>query len=274
MLKNRIITAVCVSLLILSLLFTLPIVAFQGVVAVVFALGAWEWAALSKINNKALRVVYALCVFTAMLIAGYFLGLFSVANETYVKEFVGLGCIFWAFALLWVLSYPGSAVIWSSPLFVAVMGFFVLVPASAALFYLLSLENGQWLFLFLIAIVSCADIGAYFTGKQWGKKKMLPKVSPGKSWAGLLGGLSCVGAFSFILAHVVTIFEFSVITLTVVSIITVLSSVLGDLVESMVKRQAGKKDSSNLLPGHGGIMDRIDSVTAAAPVFVLLSILV
>jgi phosphatidate cytidylyltransferase len=163
--------------------------------------------------------------------------------------------------------------IWQHVLVRSVMGFVVLIPAALALIYAHSQNDGNGFFLYLVGIVVFADVGAYFSGKRWGKKKLAPAVSPGKSWAGFFGGLVSVAIFAAVVASMYPIMGLTALQLIVVTVISALASVLGDLLESMLKRHRGIKDSSQLLPGHGGILDRIDSICAAAPVFVLLSML-
>jgi phosphatidate cytidylyltransferase len=120
--------------------------------------------------------------------------------------------------------------------------------------------------LFLLLLVVAADIGAYFAGRQFGRNKLAPRVSPGKTWEGVLGGIGGAG----IVAGVgVSFFEVPIGPFVGLSLVTVLASVVGDLTESLFKRHAGVKDSGSLLPGHGGVLDRVDSVTAAAPIFLV-----
>ncbi len=272
--KKRILTGLVAAALILALLYFLSPTLFFLVIAVVFSAGGYEWASMSAVQKRPLKVIYALSQFAGILIVGFYVGLFGDVNLIWMKELVGAACLFWAITLLWVLSYPKSALIWSRPWFIGLMGYVVLIPSALSMFYLLQQPYGKAIILCLLAFVTLADTGAYFFGRQWGKRKLCPSVSPGKSWVGLFGGLFSVAFFTFILAQFYRPFELSVVALVAVALVTVLSSVLGDLVESMVKRQAGKKDSGSLLPGHGGIMDRIDSMTAAAPVFVLLTLLI
>ncbi len=148
------------------------------------------------------------------------------------------------------------------------MGLLTLLPTWLALVYLRALPNGEWKIVFLLGLVAAADIGAYFSGSTFGRRKLAPSVSPGKSWEGFWGGL----ALSMLLALAVWWFCWRTLPLPawlLVVACTVLASVLGDLLESMIKRQRGVKDSGTLLPGHGGIMDRLDSISAAAPIFAL-----
>jgi phosphatidate cytidylyltransferase len=145
----------------------------------------------------------------------------------------------------------------------------VLLPAWLGLVYLFSREQGLYFVLVLIVLVAAADIGAYFAGRQWGQHKLAIKVSPGKTWEGFFGGLSASVACVFAMWLMVGDPRFPLAVCLVIGLLTSLSSVVGDLLESMVKRHAGEKDSGTILPGHGGILDRIDGITAASPVFSL-----
>jgi phosphatidate cytidylyltransferase len=154
-------------------------------------------------------------------------------------------------------------------------GLLVLIPAYVALLYLRRHDAHVLLIALLVAIIWAADVGAYFVGRRFGSSKLAPEVSPGKSWAGLIGGVGVALVIGLTAAFIGEPGDslFSVATwgwLIVIVAVTVLFSVLGDLFESLMKREHGVKDSSTLLPGHGGVMDRIDSLTAATPVFALL----
>jgi phosphatidate cytidylyltransferase len=122
------------------------------------------------------------------------------------------------------------------------------------------------LILLIVAVVASADIGGYFTGRAWGKHKLKPAVSPGKTWEGFAGGVAANILLALVLWQVT---GSNLVILLAIILPTSLVSVLGDLLESMVKRHRGIKDSGALLPGHGGVLDRVDSLTAAAPVFAL-----
>jgi phosphatidate cytidylyltransferase len=155
----------------------------------------------------------------------------------------------------------------------------VLVPAWVGLNYLRSGElrfgltdNNLLLILYVFVLVWVADVGAYFSGRKFGKAKLAPRVSPGKSWAGVWGGLAAVAVFAWAVSQTLGAEAGQSVALIIISVVTAAVSVLGDLFESMLKRFRGIKDSSRLLPGHGGIMDRIDSLTAAIPIFTLLVI--
>ena len=275
MLKSRVITSVFLALALSSAIIFLPAIGLAAMVAGVVAISAWEWANLSAISTALGKCLYSLSVLVLIAAVVHFSQLYGdVIHWSLIRDILGLGCLWWAFALLWVKTYPGSAVIWGAKVTRLVMGFLVLVPAWAAFASLRLHDHGVVLIFVLVGIVASADIGAYFSGKAWGNSKLSPNVSPGKSMAGFWGGLATsttlVVALWFIFDHS----QYSLIEVIVVAVLSSLASVLGDLLESMVKRHRGIKDSGNILPGHGGLMDRIDGFTAAAPVFVLSLMLV
>jgi phosphatidate cytidylyltransferase len=178
--------------------------------------------------------------------------------------------LWWAVATRLVLTYPASAQHWKSPARKLLIGLLVLLPAWQGLVYIKALALGNWLILAVMMLVWCADIGAYFTGRAFGKRKLAPEVSPGKSWEGVYGGLAVSLLGTLVVGLWADFTARQLLGSLVAAGIVVFISVVGDLTESMFKRRAGIKDSSNLLPGHGGVLDRIDSLTAAIPVFAVL----
>lgn len=273
MLKLRIITAVFLLTVFLAVLFLLPLSGFVAFVTVIVLIGSWEWSNLSGFTSHLCRTLYLLLTILLMCFAGFYVGVAhtldvgSLMDVEPIREIMIVAGVWWAVALLWVQGYPSSAVLWGNPYIRAVMGWLVLIPMWLAVIYLDQLPNGPLLILLLLGTVVVADTGAYFFGRAFGKKKLAINVSPGKSWEGFWGGLFCCA----LLAIVVALYTDSErwIALLFILLLTSLSSVLGDLLESMVKRYRNIKDSGRILPGHGGVMDRIDSITAAAPVFVL-----
>lgn len=279
MLKQRVITALLLLGLFLSALFYLPVQFFSLFVLVIVLLGAWEWADLSGFGLIWQRVIYTLIIAAVTLLAAWYLEFPLMPDGTGMLDGTGLvvrpdrflhllliGCGWWALALLLVQGYPSSAILWSPRLTRALMGVLVLVATWVAFSYVRAQENGGWLILLIVAVVASADIGGYFFGRRWGKHKLALAVSPGKTWEGFAGGVFC----NLILSVIVWLIAGGHYGLLLAIILpTSLVSVLGDLFESMLKRQRGVKDSGSLLPGHGGVLDRVDSLTAAAPVFAL-----
>lgn len=255
MIRERLITALVLVPLVLLALLYLSTEAMVLVLALITGYGAWEWSRFVAPNSLAGRVLYTVVVVD--VIAALYLVFGLQLRQPYVFEAASVG---WLLMTLWVARYPTPL-----PGFVAVLlGVLILVVAWASL-SLLALAGWQWL-LFLLVLVWAADVGAYFAGKRFGVRKLAPAVSPGKTWAGVAGGVSLslvvavAGAFWF---------QLPLITFVLLGLITVLVSIVGDLVVSMFKRNRGIKDSGSLLPGHGGLLDRIDSLLAAAPLLVL-----
>ncbi|MEH6575849.1 MAG: phosphatidate cytidylyltransferase [Amphritea sp.] len=262
MLKQRFWTAVVLAPFVLAGLFLLSIEFFKLFIAVIILLGAWEWANLSGIPSVAGRFGYMALVAGCLALINYL----YPAGQFDVAMLFAVG--FWILALFWVARYPstdGWQLGWQRML----IGLVVLLPSWMALVSIQQREGGDFLLLMLLLIVWGADIGAYFAGKTWGNKKLAPKVSPGKTMAGLWGGMTTCALIGLGFVFFLELELVIGVYLLLLSVVAGLASVLGDLFESMLKRHRGIKDSSRLLPGHGGVLDRIDSITSAAPLFVL-----
>ncbi len=261
MLKQRIITALILAPIAIGCVFFLPLLQFSAFLMIVLSLAAWEWANLAGYDG-AHRIIYA--VMSLM-----FYGAATLVDPMFILV---PGLLWWFFAFFLVVNYPSLSHIWSSKVARSIIGIFMLVPGYVGLVELKQAADSEFLILLLFFLIWGADIGAYFSGRAFGKKKLAPQVSPGKSWAGVYGGAIFATALAiamclwlgkpdFMSAKGV-VFVFACVAIVMVS-------VLGDLVESMFKRHRGIKDSSALLPGHGGILDRIDSLLSAAPTFAL-----
>lgn len=262
MLKQRIITALILLPIALCGFFLLEGTSFALFIGFVVTLGAWEWARLAGFSTQTARIAFALVV--AFL-------LFCLHVLPSLAPWVlAAAMVWWATATFLVLTFPESASRWSSTAAKLVIGLLILLPAWQGLVMIKAMPLGNWLILAVMVLVWGADIGAYFSGRKFGKRKLAPKVSPGKSWEGVFGGLivSMLITAGVGIARGWSVSE--MFAAVVGAAVIVMISVVGDLTESMFKRQAGIKDSSNLLPGHGGVMDRIDSLTAAIPVFAVL----
>lgn len=275
MLKQRVFTAIAMAIAFLAgvLFLSIPTLALTFVVVV--ALGAWEWAPLAGLENALARAAYVLLVVLGCGALYFNLSLGDSPRRADVQPLLGVACLWWCFALLWVRSFPGSAVLWRSRPMRVVMGLMVLLPAWMAAVYLLSFQRGGVLMATLVLLVATADIGAYFTGKRFGRHKLAPAVSPAKTWEGFWGGMIAVVVVTLVIWSILPA-QFDHIGMAAaiaVGLATALTSVLGDLTVSMVKRESGVKDSSSLLPGHGGLLDRLDSLCGAAPTFALALLL-
>lgn len=266
-LKTRIITALILAPIAIGGIFFLPPLGFALFTGVIITLGAWEWANMSGIENQPGRVGYAL-VMAALLYA---------LRDVPALLVLWLAIAWWLVCFWLVRRYPAGSERWGAIPVRALMGFIVLVPAWVGLNHLRNggfqfgdVANNLVVILYIFLVVWVADIGAYFAGRAFGKAKLAPRVSPGKSWAGVWGGLAAVALLAIVASVLASAAVAETMLLVVASLVTGFVSVLGDLLESMLKRFRGIKDSSQLLPGHGGIMDRIDSLTAAIPVFALM----
>jgi len=253
MLKARLVTSV-ISLVILGVvLFVVPAAVAKLVIAMVVLAGAWEWSGFLISGGSAVRSFYVAAI--GALMAGLF---FIVPEQT--NAVLLLACVWWLVAFVWTFFFP-------TPIPVAVRwicGALVLLPLFAALVFLYS-QSPRFLLLALL-IVWAADMGAYFVGKQFGRVKLAPSISPGKTWEGVCGGLLAVVMLALIWAH----YEDTEIAVLLPFCLAVAAlSIVGDLTVSMFKRTAGVKDSGRVFPGHGGVLDRVDSVAAAAPLFAL-----
>lgn len=262
MLKQRIITALILLPIALCGFFLLEGAAFALFIGLVVTLGGWEWARLAGFNEQSMRVAYAAAVALMLFVMHLLPGL--------APWILGASVLWWGIATYLVLTYPRSSDHWASAACKLVIGLLILLPAWQGLVLIKQEPLGNWLIMAVMVLVWGADIGAYFSGRAFGKRKLAPLVSPGKSWEGVYGGL----ALSLIITVLVGFFrDWTVAELfkgLIGAALIVFISVVGDLTESMFKRQSGIKDSSNLLPGHGGVLDRIDSLTAAIPVFAVL----
>ncbi len=265
-LRQRIITALVLAPLVIVAVLFLPTALFALMLAAVVGLAAGEWARLAGLPSRQTQQAYvALVVFSLLLVW------FLLQQQQGLVLLLVAALAWWLVAATWVIRYPASTVAWTTAVWRrGAIGFLVLIPAWAALVALHGHgEQGPRLILLLMLLIWGADSGAYFAGRKWGKDKLAPQVSPGKSWQGLWGGLATAVLVAVLFTSLLSIHVEHQLYFIAICIVTIIFSVLGDLVESMFKRDAGVKDSGNLLPGHGGVLDRIDSLTAAAPVFAL-----
>ncbi|ENA0805595.1 phosphatidate cytidylyltransferase [Providencia rettgeri] len=280
MLKYRLLTAIVLIPIVIAALFLLSPANFGLVVIAVCALGAWEWAQFVGWHSQAKRVGLAV-VFAAILLAMQFFisNINQFSSEPMVLYGLWAGLIWWVIAIILVVTYPASASWGKSAIIRLLFGVLTIIPFYCGMMVLRTVGYqsdtffGAWWLLYVMLLVWGADSGAYAFGRTIGRNKMAPKVSPGKTWEGLVGGLITAGIISWLFSAFAPI-PVMPDYLLVTSIIVVVVSVFGDLTESMFKRQSGIKDSSHLIPGHGGILDRIDSLTAAIPVFAGLNLLI
>ncbi len=262
MLKQRIITAIILFVLFLGALFGLPSMGWQALVLVVMWQGAVEWARLSGLSPG---TAVAYCLLTLAMMGGilWFDHSFALEQQTWLH----LLCYVLA-VILWVVVVPAWLISgWrtQNTWLMGVVGWVVLLPTGLAMLDLRALN--PWLLLFAMTVVMMADISAYFAGKRFGKNKLAPAISPGKTWEGVFGAMLGVSVYVIVVGWASDLFKHYPVFpgIIVASWWWVGLAVIGDLFESAIKRQAGVKDSGALLPGHGGLLDRIDALTSTLP---------
>lgn len=264
MLKSRVITASLLAPLLLACIWLLP----MGVASILFALvtliGAWEWACLMGAGRRG-QVLYPLGL-GLLMVLGWRYGL---RKELLAPVFFA-GSLLWVMLLVWVFRFNQRRTLKpAGRLSEAALGYGVLWFAWLSLTALHGLDGGPFFITLLLFAVWGADVGAYFSGRAFGRRKLAVNVSPNKTWEGLLGGLALAVLTAVVLQLLFGPGWPPLAVLLPLVVVSVLFSVGGDLFESMIKRQHGAKDSGSLLPGHGGVLDRIDSLTAAGPIFLM-----
>lgn len=262
MLKQRILTAVILLLLFLAALFALPDLAWLLLIVVMVAQGAAEWSRMAQLSSGAAKGYWWASV---AVIVGLLWADSQLVGQMQLLLHLGV----YAFsALLWLIIVPTWMIAsWrvKQPVLMMAVGWMVLIPTGLAMLDLRAAS--PWALLFVMALVWVADSAAYFTGRKFGKRKLAPSISPGKTWEGVAGAILGVTLYVLLVwelnpsVSVYPVFP----SLLLASWWWVGLAVIGDLFESAIKRQAGLKDSGALLPGHGGLLDRIDALTSTLP---------
>lgn len=276
MLRERVVTAVVLVAALLGALFLLPPLGWTAVATAVLAAAAWEWAGFARAGAGG-RVLYATVTTGAGLATAFGAGLAEGGIGTLaLAPLYGLALAFWVVgAPLWLARRPAAP----PAVLVLAIGWLVLLPTFLALLQLRNLGPGT--LLAFMATVWVADIAAYAFGRTFGRRKLAPNVSPGKTWEGLYGALAAtavyagawIGLFRGATPAAVRDLPWSPVWMIVLLEALTVLSVLGDLFESAMKRQAGLKDSGRLLPGHGGVLDRIDALTPVLPAVALVNMI-
>ena len=262
MFKKRLFTyIILVALALLWVVYTSPQV-FNLILTILFIVSVWEWTRLMGFKNAWQRWVYLI------LMLG--INFFIYFGQVFTLDFIGLALVCWFFIFFAIVFYPKGVNFWTNNAVLSILGIIILVSFWLALALLKSKENGSLLTLYLIGLVSIADTGAYLIGKLYGQHRLAVKISPGKTIEGIIGGLISAAVISIIAGFVFSINGWQWVPWITIAFLTVLVSVCGDLFISMLKRQRGLKDSGKLLPGHGGILDRLDSLLSAAPFFLIV----
>ena len=265
MLKARLISAAVMVPLVVTAVLYLPTNVFALLLALILAAGLWEWSRLVPLHGMVARLVYVGLVMLLPVL------LWQLQPENHLDLVLSVAVIWWLWALYWV-AHPQIGVqaglLTTSLKMLA--GVLVMVPAWVALVVLHGNDNkGPLLVLIVLIMIWLADSGAYFAGRKWGRSKLAPLVSPGKTREGVYGGLLASLVFAAAAGGFYSQSYSWTLAFLVVSLLAMMFSVVGDLLESLMKRQSGIKDSGSIIPGHGGILDRIDSMVAAAPMFLV-----
>jgi phosphatidate cytidylyltransferase len=267
MLKQRILTAAVLVPFLVAALFYLPLSWISVLFGIIIAMAAWEWAGLSGLQRLPLKASYVLF----LLLLGM-AGLYGVRlHPSLIFSFSAAAVLWWLWALVEIVTRREiNKGMFSTIAGRMAGGLLVLVPLWVASVYLMRAEEQRpRTLLYLFVLVWMADTAAYFTGSLLGKTKLAPHISPGKTVEGVAGGVMGAVLLAWLCGTILWKFDSEQLVRWIgLAVITVLFSVVGDLTESKLKRVAGVKDSGSLLPGHGGMLDRIDALSAAAPVFV------
>ena len=282
MLKQRIITAIILALIFITATVFLSSFSYSLFVTIVVLAASWEWCAFIGLAKQVAKVSY-LATLGSMIIALYFfLGIVPeslVINSYRAGIILGLGILFWVLTFFMLKDYPSNSDRWNNKSKIALMGLMALIPTWVGIVQIKYLNPQGFLLLGMVVMVAAADIGAYFVGKRIGKNRLAPSLSPNKTWEGVMGGFAAcllVGILLIWLLHsyLITLSNGQILILVLLSLVVMLFDVIGDLLESMLKRNRDLKDSGKILPGHGGILDRVDGLLAVTPIFVLTFLII
>lgn len=280
-LKQRVITAILMLLALIAATTQLSLFYFSVLIFALVLLATWEWTGLVGLTEANSKLRY-LASIAAMLLGCFFILGITPGAQSIDSPRASLllipGLLFWLIAVFFLPGYPRNSKLWNGKLKIALMGVLILIPAFVGIVSLKYLMSSGYLVLALVILVAAVDVGAYFTGVNFGSRMLAARISPKKSWEGVCGGMFVcllVGAGFIWLMHnywlPLTLIE--ILILLALTLGLTFFSVVGDLVESMLKRNRGIKDSGDFLPGHGGFLDRVDGLVAATPLFVLVMML-
>ena len=279
MLKQRIATALVLLIGLIAMTTSLGLEAFAAITGALVLIGAWEWAAFASLGDKSrLAFVGTLALSIALLWFALGVGGAPGYDAGFALGFSLLGALFWVLMFAAIASFPQSTDAWNDKSRISVMGMLSLLCTWVGLVTLKALLPNGALVIMLIIMVAAVDVGAFFTGKLFGKRKLAPALSPNKTWEGVWGGVTLNVAVSIVFAILLDSYvqAFALIDYVIfaaLALIVAFFSVVGDLAESMLKRNKELKDSGSILPGHGGLLDRIDGLMAATPICVSVLIL-
>ncbi|MDP2695122.1 MAG: phosphatidate cytidylyltransferase [Gallionella sp.] len=272
MLKLRVLTAIILLALLLAVLFALPPALWAALIVAMVMQGTVEWSRLSGLSGGKANIYWGLTLLLMLAL------LWADAGTTETQQVYIHLAVYAVSALLWLIIVPTWLMAgWkvTNPYLMALTGWAVLVPTGLAMLDLRAANPEPWILLFVMGLVWMADIAAYFAGRRFGKNKLAPSISPGKTWEGVAGALLGVSVYVALVWSYSPYFSHREVlpVLLLASWWWVGLAVIGDLFESAIKRQAGVKDSGALLPGHGGLLDRIDALTSTLPLAAMAMLL-
>jgi phosphatidate cytidylyltransferase len=256
MLKTRVITAVFLTIGFLAALFLASKMVWTLLTLMVTLIGIWEWSKLIKLQKQEMHIYMGLVLAIGLLLIFTIDTPFAMYHDEIVLSLLSLSTLFWiVFSPIWLISRKKI----NHKLLMAFLGLVLLMATWIALTGLQNISH--WLLLGVLSTVWLADSAAYFAGKRFGRHKLAPEISPGKTWEGVAGAMLAATIYGLVLCHFMHYTRWLILGLWLIVVL----SIMGDLFESLLKRQAGVKDSSHLLPGHGGVLDRIDGLIPTLP---------
>jgi phosphatidate cytidylyltransferase len=263
--KQRIVTALLLAPLAIALILLLPTPAFALVIVGLCLLALWEWTRLSGLRDRRVRGILV-----ALAAVGFY-ALWENRDAQATVVVIAMGCVWWVIAVAWLRQFSfAAAPTRENAVLKLVAGALCVFPAWIALMRIHAAPvHGNWWALYALLLGWSADTFAYLAGMRWGRRKLAPAISPGKTWAGVYGGLVATAVVAAIGGCLLGVRNLDLFALVVLAMLCVCFSVVGDLFESLIKRHAGVKDSGALFPGHGGVFDRLDGLFALLPLFAL-----
>jgi len=276
MLRQRVMTALVLVAGFLGTLLLAPFPVQAIIFAAVASAGVWEWSNLVVIRSPLARSAFASLVPVTCAFLWIKLDLAGNGHVVFGQPLLAGSAFLWSAVLVGLKYYPGGGWLWGQPWIRGLMGWLMLSATWFAVVFCLRFDYGPTVLFFMILTIATADIGAYFVGRRFGQHALAQAISPGKTWEGFWGGLICVVLLTALVwANLpISYMHLNLGSLLVLGLATAGASVVGDLTLSLLKRQVGLKDSGSLLPGHGGLLDRLDSICGAAPIFALGLLLV
>lgn len=265
MLRTRVITALVLAPAAIALVFFAPAWAFRLVAALLLLIGSWEFRRLANLGPLAGWALFGLQISLIALMS-----LEWDAFDGDAPVILGIACLAWVLMFLRLPGFHGDQASGTGYQVISFISALLAISSCwFALAWLRDQPGGAFLILLLLIIIWAADVGAYFSGRLFGKTRLAPSISPKKTWEGVFGGILLAGVAAFVMSHLIPDFSVSIVSLLILTAVTVAASICGDLFISIHKRTVKLKDAGNLFPGHGGVLDRFDSLLPGATFFAM-----